>query len=117
MNQFVTPEFWFHHRRFIRRRELDYEVRISVCLPITQEGQAFWSARVGLIRALARDRPEGLVWFWIGPHDRYEELMCSDRHRTSTTGPTSAVDLKPRTLSLFVGGGGFAGQGRFPVSA
>ena len=38
---------------------------------------AFWSARVGLrIRALARDRPEGLVWFWIGPHDRYEELIA-----------------------------------------
>ena len=32
-----------------------------------QESGAFWSARVGLrIRALARDRPEGLVWFWIG---------------------------------------------------
>jgi len=38
---------------------------------------AFWSARVGLrTRALARDRAEGLVWFWIGPRDRYEELIA-----------------------------------------
>jgi hypothetical protein len=27
---------------------------------------SFWSARIGLhYRALARDRAEGLVWFWI----------------------------------------------------
>jgi hypothetical protein len=38
---------------------------------------AFWSARIGVrFRALARDRPEGLVWFWIGPYDRYEELIA-----------------------------------------
>jgi hypothetical protein len=37
----------------------------------------FWSARVGLRdRALARDRPEGPVWFRIGPHDRYEQLAA-----------------------------------------
>jgi hypothetical protein len=37
----------------------------------------FWSARIGLrVRALARERPEGFVWFWIGPHDRYEQLIA-----------------------------------------
>jgi len=37
---------------------------------------AFWSARVGLrYRALARHRAEGLVWFWIGPHDAYEPFL------------------------------------------
>ena len=35
----------------------------------------FWSARVGLhYRALAKDRTEGLVWFWIGAHDEYDRL-------------------------------------------
>jgi hypothetical protein len=35
----------------------------------------FWSARAGLhYRALAKDRPEGLVWFWIGPHGTYDQL-------------------------------------------
>ena len=37
---------------------------------------AFWSASVGLrYRALARDRQEGLVWFWIGPHGDYDQLL------------------------------------------
>ena len=37
---------------------------------------AFWSARVGRnYRAVARDRAEGLVWFWIGPHDQYDRLI------------------------------------------
>ena len=36
----------------------------------------FWSVRVGRrYRALARDRAEGLVWFWIGPHDTYDSLI------------------------------------------
>ena len=36
----------------------------------------FWSARVGLrYRALAKQRSEGLVWFWIGRHDRYDEIL------------------------------------------
>jgi hypothetical protein len=36
----------------------------------------FWSVRVGLpYRALARDRAEGLVWFWIGYHSQYDRLL------------------------------------------
>ena len=35
-----------------------------------------WSARVSRgYRALAKERKEGLVWFWIGPHDEYERLI------------------------------------------
>jgi hypothetical protein len=37
-----------------------------------------WSVRVGLnYRALAKDRAEGLVWFWIGSHTEYEKLIAS----------------------------------------
>ena len=37
---------------------------------------SFWSARVGLhYRVLARDRAEGLVWFWIGHHNEYDQLL------------------------------------------
>jgi hypothetical protein len=36
----------------------------------------FWSARVGLQhRALAKERPEGMAWFWIGKHDEYEQIL------------------------------------------
>ena len=74
MNHFATPEFWFHYRGLPKEsRELADPRHPS--LRVKRVG-AFWSARVGLrIRALARDRPEGMVWFWIGPHDRYEQLI------------------------------------------
>jgi hypothetical protein len=36
----------------------------------------FWSARVTLnYRALALKRPDGFLWFWIGDHKTYEELI------------------------------------------
>jgi len=36
----------------------------------------FWSARVGLHhRALSVEIPGGLLWFWIGDHDRYDRLV------------------------------------------
>ena len=36
----------------------------------------YWSARVGLYyRAVAVEAPEGLLWFWIGAHDKYEKIV------------------------------------------
>jgi len=38
----------------------------------------FWSARIGLpYRVIGKKRAEGLVWFWIGRHDRYEAILKS----------------------------------------
>ena len=35
----------------------------------------FWSGRIGLrYRALAKERVDGLVWFWIGPHSACDKL-------------------------------------------
>jgi hypothetical protein len=35
-----------------------------------------WSARVGLnYRALALPVDDGFIWFWIGPHEEYEEKL------------------------------------------
>lgn len=37
---------------------------------------SLWSVRVGLnYRALARDKPEGVVWFWIGTHADYDRFL------------------------------------------
>jgi hypothetical protein len=83
LKHFATPEFWYHYR------QLPEDVRASAdrCFELLQADPRhlslrfkkvgdFWAARIGLrIRALARERPEGLVWFWIGPHDRYEHLI------------------------------------------
>ncbi len=88
MNHFATPEFWFHYRHLPAEvRELaDRGFAMLQADPrhpslrLKKVG-AFWSARVGLrIRVLAKDRPEGLVWFWIGSHDRYEQLIADPGH-------------------------------------
>ena len=84
MNPFASPEFWFHHRRLPD----DIRALADRCFQMLRADPrhpslrlkkvgAFWSARVGLhYRALARDRPEGLVWFWVGPHDLYDQLIA-----------------------------------------
>jgi hypothetical protein len=36
----------------------------------------FWSVRVGLrYRALAVEIEDGLLWFWIGSHSEYDQLI------------------------------------------
>jgi hypothetical protein len=36
----------------------------------------FWSVRVGIsYRALGKKRDEGIVWFWIGTHAEYDQLL------------------------------------------
>jgi hypothetical protein len=83
LNHFATSEFWFHYR------QLPAEVRALAdkCFELLQTNPRhpslhfkkigmFWSVRVSLrVRALAKERADGLVWFWIGPHDRYEQLI------------------------------------------
>lgn len=85
VNHFATPEFWFHYRQLPNGiRELadkNFELLRTdsrhPSLRLKKIGR-FWSARVGLrFRALARERDEGLVWFWIGPHDRYDQFITS----------------------------------------
>lgn len=85
MNHFATPEFWFHYRQLpdeIRTlADKNFEMlRINLRHPSLRLKKIgfFWSARVGLrYRSLAKERQEGLVWFWIGSHDRYDQLIVS----------------------------------------
>jgi len=84
MNHFATPGFWFHYRQLPDEfRELadKYFALLRAnpghpSLRFKKVGNV-WSARVGLRhRALARQRNEGFVWFWIGGHDEYERLIA-----------------------------------------
>ena len=35
----------------------------------------FWSVRVGIhYRSVGVDSPEGIIWFWIGTHEEYNNL-------------------------------------------
>lgn len=39
----------------------------------------YWSVRAGGgFRALAAEDANGLVWFWIGPHDEYERIIATN---------------------------------------
>lgn len=83
MNHFATPDFWFHYRQLpedVRHlADKNFELlRINPRHPSLRlkKIDVFWSAHIGLrYRALAKERPEGLVWFWVGPHDRYDQLL------------------------------------------
>lgn len=83
MNYFATPEFWFHYRQLrVEVKQLADKNFTLVkndphhpSLRLKKVG-IYWSARVGLhYRALAKERSEGLVWFWIGHHSEYEQLL------------------------------------------
>ena len=83
MNHFASPQFWFHYRQLPPEiRELaDKNFKLlkenprHPSLRLKKVG-GFWSVRVGRgHRALARDRAEALVWFWIGNHAAYEKLI------------------------------------------
>lgn len=83
MKHFASPEYWFHYRQLpdeVRAlADKNFEIMKSdphhPSLRLKKVGR-YWSVRVGLnYRALANPRPEGLVWFWIGPHDEYEDLI------------------------------------------
>jgi len=85
LNHFASPEFWFYYRQLLPEiQELaDKNFQLLKSNPrhpslrFKRIGK-FWSVRVGLRhRALAKDRNDGLVWFWIGPHDSYERLLQS----------------------------------------
>jgi len=85
MNQFATPEFWHHYRTLPDpiRALADKYFRLLMNDPLHPSPRfkpigEFWSARVGLhYRALAKHRPEGVVWFWIGHHSNYDRLLKS----------------------------------------
>lgn len=83
MNHFATSEFWFHYRQLpeAARHLADKDFELMKHNPrhpslrLKKVGD-FWSARIGLnYRALAKERTEGLVRFWIGSHERYDQKI------------------------------------------
>jgi hypothetical protein len=83
MNHLATPGFWWCYRQlpdevreladknFALLRQDPHHPSLRL-----KKIDSFWSARVGLhYRALARDRAEGLVWFWIGSHSEYDAFL------------------------------------------
>jgi hypothetical protein len=83
MKHYTTPEFWQHFDRLpeeVRRLakkdfELLKENSRHPSLRLKKAGQ-FWTVLVGIhYRAIAKERREGLNWFWIGHHSEYDRLL------------------------------------------
>jgi hypothetical protein len=83
LNHFANPEFWSHYRQLPPQIRALADKNFALLkndahhasLRLKKVGN-FWSVRVGRRhRALAKEREEGLVWFWIGSHDEYERLI------------------------------------------
>jgi hypothetical protein len=85
VNHFTISEFWFYYQQLPKdiRNLADKNFELLRSNPrhpsvrLKKVGN-FWSARIGLLyRALAKERTEGLVWFWIGSHHHYDGIIES----------------------------------------
>ncbi len=83
MNHVATSHFWYCYRRLPKtvRHLADKNFELlrtnprHPALHLKKIGD-FWSVRIGLRhRALAKECAEGLVWFWIGSHHDYDQLI------------------------------------------
>ena len=83
MMHFTTPEFWEHFDRLPEAVQIlarkDFELLKQnprhPSLRLKKAGD-FWTVRVGVhYRAVAKERAEGLNWFWISHHSEYDHLL------------------------------------------
>ena len=83
MTHFATPEFWFHYRKLPAEVRALADKNFTILnddsnhpsLRLKKVG-VYWSVRVGLhYRALAKERPDGLLWFWVGHHGDYDSIL------------------------------------------
>jgi hypothetical protein len=83
MNHFATPSFWADYRKLPAEVQQLADKNFALLRQNPQHPSlrlkkigVVWSARVGLhYRVLAKERTEGLVWFWIGHHSEYDQCF------------------------------------------
>ena len=86
MSHFTLPRFWEYYSQLPKEiqklADKNYELLkaepLHPSLQLKKVGRfkQLWSVRVGEhYRALGLDKPEGIVWFWIGTHSEYDHLL------------------------------------------
>lgn len=86
MKHFALPRFWRHYQQLPKdvQKLADKNHNLlkadprhpSLRLKKVGKTKQLWSVRVGMHhRALGTEKPEGIVWFWIGPHAEYDKLL------------------------------------------
>jgi hypothetical protein len=83
VKHYASPDFWHCYQRLPESiRDLadkNFELLKADArhpsLRLKKVGE-FWSARVGIgYRAVGRTVADGIVWFWIGSHADYDQLI------------------------------------------
>ncbi|MEO1077463.1 MAG: hypothetical protein AAFX41_16080 [Bacteroidota bacterium] len=86
MNHFTLPVYWKHYHALPDhvRALADKQFKLlqenpshpSLQFKKVGDWKQLWSVRVGLhYRALGMDKPEGVVWIWIGSHADYDQIL------------------------------------------
>ena len=86
MNHFTLPRFWVLYRQLPKeiQKLADRNYKLlradpthpSLHFKKIESKVVLWSVRVGIkYRALGRETPQGIVWFWIGSHADYNRLV------------------------------------------
>ena len=86
MNHRTLPRFWQYYNQLPKEaRELadkNFDLlksnpnHPSLHLKIVDVDRKLWSVRVGLqYRALGMDKPDGILWFWIGSQADYDKML------------------------------------------
>ncbi len=86
MNHLTLPRFWQYYRQLPKEIQTlaDKNFKLlktdpfhpSLHLKKVGKTKQLWSVRVGAhYRALGLDKPEGILWIWIGSHAEYNDLL------------------------------------------
>lgn len=83
MKHRATPDFWYHYRQL----PIEVQELADRCYEFLNQNSrypslhfkkvgSFWSVRIGIhYRALALEDGDDIVWFWIGTHAEYDQLL------------------------------------------
>ena len=86
MRHMTLPRFWQHYRQLPKEvqklADKNFELlksdpyHASLHFKKVGKNKQLWSVRVGShYRALGADKPDGILWFWIGTHSTYDKLL------------------------------------------
>ena len=85
MKHMALPRFWSHYHALPQKTKEVADKNFQLLksnsyhpsLHFKQIGKSqLWSVRVGKqYRALGREKPEGILWFWIGSHAEYDQFL------------------------------------------
>ncbi len=87
MNHRTLPRFWQHYHQLPQETQAladkNFELlksnpkHPSLHFKKVDAARKLWSVRIGVqYRALGMEKPDGIVWLWIGPHSEYEKLLA-----------------------------------------